>query len=124
MSQAFIGVLFYLSCVSAVSFLLWNSLMTFNSPGNVALFLFLVPVFGVLLSSLVLHESFDVRVLPVLAVVAASIMASQRAPWPQADTWPEGSAGALRRSSSYSASPAPMAARHSSGAGSPPSASA
>ncbi|WP_165873514.1 DMT family transporter [Parasulfuritortus cantonensis] len=96
LSPAFFGVLVYLSFVSAGSFLLWNSLMTFNRPGSVAIFLFLVPVFGVLLSSIALHEPFDARVLPALAIIAASIVAAQGLPRSGNGTLSNGAAGASR----------------------------
>lgn len=78
LSGHFLLVLFYLSIVSATSFLIWNSIMTHNKAGGVSAFLFLIPIFGVILSALVLHEHIRWYVLPALALIAVSIIVTQR----------------------------------------------
>ena len=78
-SGAFVLVLLYLSMLSATSFLIWNSIMTHNKAGGVSVYLFLIPIFGVILSALVLHEQIKWFVFPALALIAVSIVATQRA---------------------------------------------
>ncbi|OXI78828.1 EamA family transporter [Burkholderia sp. AU33423] len=66
-------VLAYLAFVSAASFLLWNSLMSYNKAGAVSIYLFLVPIFGVLLSSALLGEPLRWYVVPALVLVVIGI---------------------------------------------------
>ena len=40
-------ILLYLSFISAAGFVLWNYLMKYNEVGNLSMFLFLVPLFGI-----------------------------------------------------------------------------
>lgn len=63
----------YLAFVSAASFLVWNNLMSYNKAGAVSVYLFLVPIFGVLLSSLLIDESLHWYVVPALAMIVAGI---------------------------------------------------
>ncbi len=55
-----LGLLAYMAALSAAAFALWSLLLKHNPVGLLAVFNFLIPVFGVLLSALFLHE-------PVLA---------------------------------------------------------
>ena len=55
-----LALLAYMAGLSAAAFALWSLLMKHNPVGMLAVFNFLIPVFGVLLSALFLHE-------PVLA---------------------------------------------------------
>ena len=52
-----IGVLLYLSALSAVAYALWGVLLKFNPVSKVSVFSFTTPIFGALLSSLLLTES-------------------------------------------------------------------
>ncbi len=52
-----LGMLLYLALVSAVAYSLWGILLKHNPISRVAVFGFMNPVFGVLLSSLLLQES-------------------------------------------------------------------
>lgn len=56
MSPAAFGLLIYMGVLSAIAFALWGILLKYNPVGLVATFQFLIPVFGVLLSALVLGE--------------------------------------------------------------------
>lgn len=67
-------VLGYLSLVSSVSFLLWNGLMKYNKAGSISVFIFLVPIFGVILSSVLLKEKIEWFILPALFLVVLSII--------------------------------------------------
>jgi drug/metabolite transporter (DMT)-like permease len=66
--------------VSATGFLLWNSVMKVHPVGKVSLFLFLIPLFGSLLSSVLLHESFSPYTLAGLLLVTGGIVIVNRSP--------------------------------------------
>lgn len=69
-----IGLLLYLSLLSAVAFSLWTMLLQANSMGRVTVFNFLVPIFGVILSGIILGESFlTLRSILSLACVSLGI---------------------------------------------------
>ncbi|GGE78861.1 DMT family transporter [Priestia taiwanensis] len=74
-----IAMLVYLSFLSAAGFVLWNNVMKYNKVGNVSMYLFLIPVFGVFLSSMILNESLHMFVLIGLALVTAGIIIVNRA---------------------------------------------
>lgn len=50
------GLLFYMACISAVAYTLWGILLKYNPISRVAVFGFMNPVFGVILSAMVLGE--------------------------------------------------------------------
>lgn len=75
--QAFM-MLLYLALLSAVGFILWNNIMKYNKVGKVSVFLFLIPVFGVFLSSLLLQEPIHLFVLAGLVFVATGIIIVNR----------------------------------------------
>lgn len=68
-------MLFYLACISAVSYTLWGILIKYNSVSRVAIFGFANPVFGVILSAWWLGEasSFGWEVVVALLLVCAGI---------------------------------------------------
>lgn len=70
--QALIYLL-YLSFLSAAGFSLWNTLLSYNKVGRVSMYFFLIPVFGVLLSALLLHETLHKIVFIALLLVTAGI---------------------------------------------------
>ena len=49
-------MLFYLACISAVAYSLWGILLKYNPVSRVAVFGFMNPVFGVILSAFLLGE--------------------------------------------------------------------
>ena len=49
-------MLFYLGCISAVAYSLWGILLKYNPVSRVSVFGFMTPVFGVVLSALLLQE--------------------------------------------------------------------
>lgn len=75
--QSFL-MLVYLSLLSAIGFILWNNLMKFNKVGEVSIFLFLIPVFGVFLSGILLYEPIHIFVLIGLGFVASGIIIVNR----------------------------------------------
>ena len=71
-------LLLYLSFVSATGFFIWNNVMKYNPVGKVSMYLFLVPVFGVLLSTILLNETLQAMVLVSLCLVATGIIIVNR----------------------------------------------
>ena len=60
------GVLLYLSMLSAVAYALWGMLLKFNPVSKVTIYSFMTPVFGTILSVLMLPESSNVEVLNLI----------------------------------------------------------
>ncbi len=76
-----IALLLYLSLLSAVAFSLWTMLLQANSMGRVTIFNFLVPIFGVVLSGIILGEDFlTLRNVLSLACVSFGVYLVNRAP--------------------------------------------
>jgi drug/metabolite transporter (DMT)-like permease len=71
-------LLIYLAFLSAAGFLLWNNVMKYNQVGKVSMYLFLVPVFGVFLSSVLLDEVIHMFVLLGLCLVVIGIIIVNR----------------------------------------------
>ena len=67
-----IGVLLYLSLLSAVAYSLWGVLLKYKPVSKVSIYSFMTPVFGVLLSNLMLSEKSNVA--PVNLVVALALI--------------------------------------------------
>ena len=55
-----VGVLIYLAFLSAIAYSLWGILLKHNPVSRVTIFSFMIPVFGSLLSMLMLTESSNV----------------------------------------------------------------
>ena len=71
-----IAILTYLAFLSAVAYALWGMLLKYNPVSKVTIFSFMTPVFGVILSKLMLTESSNVstgNVLIALALICAGI---------------------------------------------------
>ncbi len=64
--MAALGVLIYLAFLSAMAYSLWGILLTYNPVSKVTIYNFTIPVFGVLLSKLMLSESGNVSPLNLL----------------------------------------------------------
>lgn len=81
-SLASTAMLLYLALVSAVAYTLWSCLLKENPVSRVTIYGFLTPVFGVLLSALLLgeHSALGVRSLAALALVCAGIYIVNRVP--------------------------------------------
>ncbi len=73
-----VGLLLYLAFLSSAGFVIWNNIMKYNFVGQVSMFLFLIPVFGVILSSLLLDEVIHVFVILGLLFVASGIIIVNR----------------------------------------------
>ena len=79
-SVAAVGVLLYLAAVSAIAYTVWSVLLKYNPVSRIAVYMFLQPVFGVLLSLLFFGGS-DVplaRCAGALALICASIVLVNR----------------------------------------------
>ena len=59
-SLAAVGVIVYLAALSAIAYSLWGVLLKYNPVSKVTAYSFMTPVFGVLLSELILTEDSDV----------------------------------------------------------------
>lgn len=66
-------LLFYLAFISAMAYSLWATLLAYNPISKVAVMGFLNPVFGVILSALILREGDVVNGRSVLALVLVCI---------------------------------------------------
>lgn len=78
LSAAGIAILVYLAFVSAAGFVLWNLVLKYNSVGSISMFLFFIPVFGVLWSMLLLDEKLSYTVILSLGLVSTGIILINR----------------------------------------------
>ena len=56
------SIMLYLACLSAIAYSLWGVLLKYNHVSKVTIYCFMIPVFGVVLSMLMLTESAGVGV--------------------------------------------------------------
>lgn len=71
-----LGMLIYLSFLSAAAFSLWNILIKYNNISRITIFNFLIPIFGSFLSALLIPgEMISVHSLLGLALVSSGILA-------------------------------------------------
>ena len=68
-SASGIAMLLYLAVVSAVAYSLWGMLLKYNPISRVAVFGFMNPVFGVILSAIFLRETGSLGVMCILSLV-------------------------------------------------------
>ena len=69
-----IGLLVYLALVSAVAYSLWGIILKYNPVSRVTVFGFMNPVFGVLLSALLLGETDQASgILGLLSLLLVSV---------------------------------------------------
>ena len=72
-SLSAVGMLLWLALVSAVAYSLWGILLKYNPVSRVAVFGFMNPVFGVLLSALLLGETGMLGWSCVMALVLVCV---------------------------------------------------
>lgn len=78
-TQTSVALLFYLSTVSALGFVLWNILMKYNSVSKISMFFFLIPLFGVLQSALYLGETlYPIVFLSLILVILGIIVVNNQ----------------------------------------------
>lgn len=69
-------ILLYLSLLSSIAFSLWAELLKYNFVGKISIYGFLNPIFGVILSGILLSENiFSVETLAALVLVSLGILA-------------------------------------------------
>lgn len=73
-----VGIMLFLMFISSAAFVLWNNIMKYNKVGKVSMYLFLIPLFGVILSSLILNEQLSYMVILALFLIAAGIIIVNR----------------------------------------------
>jgi drug/metabolite transporter (DMT)-like permease len=61
-----LGIMVYLSLLSAVAYALWGILLKHNPVSRVTIFSFMTPVFGVLLTELILPDESTVALINLL----------------------------------------------------------
>lgn len=67
-------LLLYMALISSVAFVLWSKLLKFNKVGEIAVFNFLIPVFGTILSGIFLKENiFNFKILTSILLVSLGI---------------------------------------------------
>ena len=75
------GMLLYLAFASAMAYTIWSQLLKYNPVSKVAVFCFMTPVFGVILSALLLDEEESlspVRGIAALIFITVGIFVSYR----------------------------------------------
>lgn len=73
-------LLLYMAFISACAYTLWSLLLAHNPVSRIAVYGFSNPVFGVLLSALLLHETsaLNIRCLVALVLVCAGIILANK----------------------------------------------
>lgn len=67
-------LLLYMALLSSVALVIWSTLYKYNKVGNITMYNFLTPIFGAILSALLLGESiFEVKSLIALALACMGI---------------------------------------------------
>ena len=82
-----VGILIYLACLSAVAYAVWGVLLKYNPVSRVTIFSFLTPVFGVILTKLMLPEESGVSPLNLIisvVLVALGVFMLNYQPSPKA----------------------------------------
>lgn len=68
-----IAMLIYLAFVSAIAYTVWSLLLKFNPVSKVTVFGFMNPVFGVILSAILLNEMNMINIGAIVALVLVSL---------------------------------------------------
>ena len=67
-------LLIYMALISSVAFAIWTQLLKYNKVSTICVFNFLIPVFGSVLSAIVLGDDiFNVKILIALILVCMGI---------------------------------------------------
>lgn len=72
---SFLGliIIVYLAFVSAVAYTLWSILLQHNNVSKIAVFGFMIPLFGVVLSALILDEYKSLNIFSVISLILVSV---------------------------------------------------
>ena len=65
-------LLLYLGFISAAAFTLWSAILKYNDISKVSIYKFSIPIFGVLISFIFLHEALDLIVVLISMVFVAT----------------------------------------------------
>lgn len=68
-----LGVLLYLGFVSAVAYTLWSLLLQYNPVSKISVYKCLIPIFGVLLSTVILGEGTVFSIMTFLALLMVCV---------------------------------------------------
>lgn len=68
-TPAGIGMLIYLAFVSAIAYLLWSTLLKYNDVSSVAVFGFMNPMFGFILSAILLKEKSEASGIQAITAI-------------------------------------------------------
>ena len=68
-SAAGLGVLVYLAFLSAIAYSLWGILLKYNPVSSVTIFSFMTPVFGVILTKIMIPEGNNVSIINLIATL-------------------------------------------------------
>ncbi len=75
-TPTFLILLIYSAVLSALAFSLWNSLLKYSKAGEIAIYRFMIPVAGSILSVILLPEDhFSVKMIGALMLVSVGIVA-------------------------------------------------
>lgn len=67
-------LLLYMALITSVSLVIWSTLYKYNKVGNITIYNFLTPIFGAILSAILLGESiFNIRSLIALTLACTGI---------------------------------------------------
>lgn len=72
-----LGIMVYLAFLSAIAYALWGVLLKHNPVSKITVFSFMIPVFGVILSNLMLSEASNVspiNIIITLVLISAGIL--------------------------------------------------
>ena len=72
-SNSGVMMLVYMAMISAVAYSLWGILLKYNPVSKVAVFGFMNPVFGVILSAILLKESDQLGYMCILSLILVCI---------------------------------------------------
>lgn len=78
-----LAMLLYLAFASATAYTIWSQLLKYNPVSKVAVFCFMTPMFGVILSALLLKEAEQISMVQgavALILITAGIVVSHRQP--------------------------------------------
>ena len=69
------GLLLYAALLSSVAFALWTAILKYNKAGEVSIYNFLTPVFGTILSAILIPgEKVNITIFLAIALVAIGII--------------------------------------------------
>lgn len=72
-SMTGVAMLIYMALISAVAYSLWGILLKYNPVSKVAVFGFMNPVFGVILSAILLKESDGIGIMSIVSLLLVCI---------------------------------------------------